>query len=797
MSNENPTDHEKNRGGGFSGNGSSMMGRTPPSGNGNLFEDEGDHLSLQDYIQIIMRRKWIVIAAFLSVFISTVIFTLRTTPTYQAKSTVLVDTKGQKGNGLFLFDPVGMSYAKNLNNELEILKSRTLAGAVAEKLLDMKYHDARRTEKITIVSASPEDEEGREFVSHSEVIGRLLSAVEFEPVRDSDVINITAKNSNPKDAALIANMYAEAYYERNLRSSRTKSRAARVFLENQLEIRKKELRQAENALQQYMEKNKVVSLDEEANSIIEQLSTLEAQYDQVDIDIQSIDESLKFYEEQVIKQEPNVAKVMGEASDPYIRLLQEELARKEVERDVVVVQNPDKVGQDLYMSTIQELDTQIEVLREKLQRRTNDYLKSMMPGQGADPAKYLLEVKQKVFELQINKQALQSRKKALAEVIAQYQRQFDTIPETSIQFARLQRTRLSAEKLYLLVEEKYQEATIAEQSEFGYIEIIDQAVVPHTPVSPKTRLNFMLGALIGLGLGVGLVFLLEYIDVSIRTPEDLKRKGYHALSIISSMDSEVKPGRTNVSDEQAVDNHLLAYLNPRASVAEAYRRLRTNIQYTNIDNPIKTLVVTSPNPKEGKSTTAANLAITFAQAGKKTLLIDTDLRRPSVHRQFGLHKEPGLVNYLFEKNSYEEIRNPFIIENLEVITCGIIPPNPAEILSSNAMANFTNHVKGLYDIVIFDSPPVLAVTDASILGNATDGTLLMVSAGSTMYDELTHSVEQLERVNAKVLGVALNNFDLKRAYGGYYGYYRYKSRYYGYYSYHSQTAQESEEKEKN
>ncbi len=769
----------------FPGNGKSVV----PIG----LESEEEALNLQDYLQIILRRKWIVLISFFIVFVTAVIYTIKSPPVYEATSTVLVNTQSKGQGGLMLFDPTGLGITQNLNNELEILKSRSVASEVAKKLLEQRYYPDTKT-LLFCIRAPEDDELGRDVLSQKELTEYLFKSVEFEPVRDSEVIKITAKGRDPRDAALIANLYAQAYYDRNLRMSRTRSKAARIFLGKQLKAKHKELQKAEKALQDYMEKTGIVSIDAESQKIIDQLSELQAQYDNVDIEIQSVRQSLNFYRQQIARQEPNVAKIMSEAGDPYIRLLQEEIAQLEVERDITISQNPNALEDPVYKEKLMKIDSQIKNLRAKLRKRTKEYLKSILPGQLADPAKYLVEVKQKIFETQINLQALEAKKKALEKVLKDYRTKFEKIPKKSIEFARLQRARLSAEKLYLLVEEKYQEATIAEQSQFGYIEIIDKAIVPEIPISPKVRMNLILGALLGLGLGIGLVFLLEYLDVSIRTPEDLKKKGYKPLSVIPSMDSqflnEVKENKKDLK----LDPHLVAYLNPRSSVAEGYRRLRTNLQYARLDKPLKSMVVTSPNPKEGKSTTAANLAITFAQAGINTLLVDTDLRRPSIHRLFGLPKEPGIINHLFGKNELNEVIHESGIENLSIIPCGIIPPNPSEVLAAPQTHELIAKLKEMYDIVIFDSAPILAVTDASVVSTQVEGTLLIILAGTTVMDELEHSIEQLERVNAHILGVAMNNFDIKRAYGSYYG--QYKSRYYGYYGYYTYGHHGSSKKSK-
>ncbi|MBE0558743.1 MAG: hypothetical protein IH628_16070, partial [Proteobacteria bacterium] len=258
------------------------------------------------------------------------------------------------------------------------------------------------------------------------VVGRLTKTVEFDPVRESDVIRVTAKSKNPNEAVLIANTYAQAYYDRNMFASRARSRAVREFLDEQMQSKRGSLATAEDALQSYMEAKEVVSLDDEARKLIEQLSQLEALRDAADVSIQAAQKTLVSYQQQLAELGPNVARAIGEANDPYIRLLQDQIARLEVQRDVTVAQNPQAVGQDIYRQKLLEIDVQISALRIKLQDRTKTYLETVVPGtrvsgQASDPAGFLSQVKQKVIELQIELQELQSRKTALIEQISQYE----------------------------------------------------------------------------------------------------------------------------------------------------------------------------------------------------------------------------------------------------------------------------------------------------------------------------------------------------------------------------------------
>ena len=222
---------------------------------------------------------------------------------------------------------------------------------------------------------------------------------------------------------------------------------------------------------------------------------------------------------------------------------------------------------------------------------------------------------------------------------------------------------------------------------------------------------------------------------------------------------------------------MITHLDPKSPVSEAYRTLRTNLQFSKIDRKLKTILVTSSGPKEGKSTTAANLAIALAQVGQKVVLVDADLRRPVVHSIFGMEKDEGVTNYLMGTVTYESVLNSTFHENLYVIPSGVLPPNPSELLASRPMETLIKKLQEDFDVIIFDSPPVIAVTDAAILSTKVDGTILVVNSGNTNRDALLRGNTLLESVDAKLLGVLLNGVDIEGMYGSYYYYY-----YHHYYS---------------
>jgi capsular exopolysaccharide synthesis family protein len=740
------------------------------SGNGAAHER-----TFQDYIAIILRGKWIVFGVFLAVLGATILFTKLVDPVYKASSQVLLNTK-EVQSAIFL-DAVRPDGVKNITqNELAILNSSSLADTVAQRLIDQKFLDPVSKRRIPCIVPPKGEGNPDSAAPLREVSGAISEAIDFDPVRESDVITIAAKSKDPQEAALIANTFAESYRDRNVYMSRSKTRSFREFLDAQAASKKKELGDIENNLQAYMERQGIVSLDDEAKTTIDKLSQLEAQRDAAEIDLKKLRNTLASYQEQLPQQETNVARVMAEASDPYIRLLQEQIAKLEVQRDVTMAQNPSSVGREMLNDKVKEIESQIAALTARLQKRTDTFLSNLTPqsGSGQDAASYLKSVKQKILEAQIEVQSLEAKKKALEEVIQQYERQFDRIPQKSLELARLKRAQQSDEKLYLMLQEKFNEANITEQSNIGYIEIIERASVPIRPASPKLLINLAIGVVLGLGLGLVVVFVKEFIDVRIQSPEELKRLGFSPLAAVVGMDRELQKltsGGKIVAGQgtkRGLDVHLITHSYPFSSVAESYRQIRTHLQFGNQGNIPRVVVVSSPAPGEGKSTTVANLAIALAQNGRKVLLIDADLRKPSLDALFSVKKEPGLSEVLVSRATATGAIQKTLVENLSILVCGAIPPNPAEVLGSEKMRALLEQVRADYDVILLDSSPVLAVTDPAVLATYADGVIMVVSAGKTTQDELQHSVEAMEAVGGRVLGVVLNNLDLRRAYGVYY-----------------------------
>jgi len=410
---------------------------------------------------------------------------------------------------------------------------------------------------------------------------------------------------------------------------------------------------------------------------------------------------------------------------------------------------------------IKEYDAKIAELKSKLDEK----MKIIKAGILASSPEEVKDLSQKIIEEEIKNQSLQITVTQLDKIVKNYESKFNQLPKTTIELARLQRNREALEKLYTLVEEKYQEALINEQSQPGNVLIIDNAKKIDLPSRPNRFLIILIGLVLGFGMAFGYTFTKNYFDNTIKTPEDIQNRNINVLAWIPQ-----------IEDLSLNGSEFIVSKRPDSIPSEAFRALRTRIQFAHPDkNSFKSILITSSAPFEGKTTVTVNLGGSFAQANRKTVVIDCDLRKPKVHTMFGSERYPGLIDYLVGKNSLDEIIHNSDIPNLDYITSGTIPPNPAEMLESNAMKAFFALIKDKYDIILLDSPPLIAVTDSEILSSIVDSTILVVSAGITETELLEKSVGLIKRDSSSFIGTVLNNFSYRSGYGSYYKYYYYYS----------------------
>ena len=731
-------------------------------------------VSIGDYLRILYHGRWIIGISFVVVIIATIYFTFTTPPEYEATTSIMIESTGAMERTIF-----DINYFGNQNtllfNQIEILKSRTLAERVI-RTLDLS--DVRDS-----LDLFQPNEEG-EYLPLREMVNILQNSMSIEQKRDTDIINLTVNAGSPFQAAFIANTIAAEFQVRNAEENRSEVSELKDFVQSRLDLKNKELEESENNVKAYQESEKVVGLDAETTELVNRVAEAESMLEQARVELQSNLELKRSLEDQLEERKQTLSKDLTEISTPYLNSLQQQLAQEVADRTKFVTaieSEAQTTNKAFFESQIKIYDDKIDALKEKLQEEAKKISGSSMVK---DPFQLSQELITKLLTVDAEVKAASAKIEALQNVVYDYNAKLQNLPEKVLELARLTRKRKVDEENFIFLTQKLEEIKIQEAGQSKNVRIIDKAIEPIFPVKPKKKLNLMLGALIGLGLGIGLAFLIEYFDNTIKSHEELERMGFSILASIPQIQMEKyekklerKLEKMGTIEGRKIESRLITHLDPKSPVSEAYRTLRTNLQFSKIDRKLKTILVTSSGPKEGKSTTAANLAIALAQVGQKVVLVDADLRRPVVHSIFGMEKDEGVTNYLMGTVTYESVLNSTFHENLYVIPSGVLPPNPSELLASRPMETLIKKLQEDFDVIIFDSPPVIAVTDAAILSTKVDGTILVVNSGNTNRDALIRGNTLLESVDAKLLGVLLNGVDIEGMYGSYYYYY-----YHHYYS---------------
>jgi capsular exopolysaccharide synthesis family protein len=580
------------------------------------------------------------------------------------------------------------------------------------------------------------------------------SKVSFDQIKDVDFIEITAESQSPQIAALLADAYANAYKMFNISENQQFFGTIKSTISEERDRKKVELEQVENKLKLFRLKGGVIQLDEQTRNLISSLSSLEAQKNASNIELSRLQESLSQYKNELRKMDPSIASYLEtQSNEPYLKRLQDEIARIQTQKDIA--SSSSSQNSDI----IKDYDSKLNDLKNKLKKAIDDYQTNIL---SASPAE-IKSLTQKIFETETTYKSLLASNNRLSSTISGYEREFNTIPEKSVDLARLERERETLEKLYVSLDNNYQGALVNEKATPGNILIMNYANTPDKPAKPNRALILALGLIIGHSLGIGFLFLKNNLNRTVKTPDDIIHNNANVLSWIPRFNGK-SVGNKN-------GNQLIFINDPESLATEAFRTFRTRIQNALNENKVKTILITSTAPREGKSTISSNLSVSFAKSKMRTLLIDCDLRAPSVQTLFNIKGARGLSEYLSENVDLDSCIKKSVMPNLDIIIAGKIPSDPAELLSSPQMENLVNKLKNVYDVIIVDTPPIMTVADAEIVTKYVDLSILVVSANKTELDWMKESIELLRKSKSQFYGVLLNKFNSKSTYHSYYKYY--------------------------
>ncbi len=771
-------------------------GATRSNGSAEAAESYVDQSGGRDQVERVLdalwRGWWIILLVFLTVFLGVAAYTYTIDPLYQSDSLVLVSKPRPSTSAQFSGTQGAFGRSeRSISNELVVLRNNLeIAREVAKRLRQMETIPGTNN-PITVLYAPG----SAEPLPVETVALRVQSRMNFGQERqDVDVIRMTATSNVPKEAALMANQYMREYINLTRRMSRRQAQASVEFLQQQVTQGQDSLERAEARIESFLDRARTVSLDQEAAKLFSQITQAQAARDEAQLELQSRRALLTSLEQRLDSVDANLPQRLASGVEGEIQLVQERLNELQTRKNLALANNPDLTPDS---PRLLKTNLEIEELRDQKRNLVEQYIEEVRAvsgmsfggAEGAGGISGVAELQRQALEARIAVQGLESRIDVINEREREYEAELDAIPEQSRELSRLQRDRANAEKTYQAFLERLQGARVEEASEPGYAEPVREALVPNTPVRPNTQRNLMAGFFGGLFLGLGLALARSALDKRIYKPEELREQGRNVIGIvpdIAALDVRKRRGaqeETYVEQEgRRFDASLVSLVSPMSAAAEAYRHLRTNIQFSSPDKSVRTILVTSATMGEGKSVTAANLAVVMAQAGRRTLLIDADLRRPRVHRLMGAQREPGLVQRLFSENGAvdkgavtEEMETG--IDNLYVLTAGKAVPNPAELIGSESMSNLMGRLQEEFDTVIVDSPPVLAATDAALLSTRCDATIVVARAAQVKTYELDHCLKSLKSVGATVVGVLLNGFDASKGYGYRYGYHYYYDAY--------------------
>jgi len=707
-------------------------------------------MNLRDYWLIVRRRRMIIIASTVLVALLSFGFARQKVPIYQATAAVKFEQSTQL-SGL-LVEVLSYSSADSIETQVTIIKSYPILEDVAKRLGYLKE--------------VPTGAAAREAKGYWGTLDSINAKLRVNRVPNTSILEITATSTKPREAQDLANATAESYrdYNKSLRNSRVTE--ARRFIENQLKDVEARSRRTEAEIWAFREANRIVAPGAESSVLMSVFTQVRGDIEktrQQRIELESLQQRLAGLDAAA-----PTDRIFIETSNPAMQKLQVTLSELQLERNNLSLEVTDRHPR------LQAIDDRIREIRTEMRR-----------------------------EVAAQIAMLRNREEFLNRQIGELQQKNRELPTLELSLQRLQREAKTNDDLLALLKTKHQEALIKEAEQIEEVSIVRPATEPDSPIGGETANTMLVGAVLGLALGLVLAFVRETLDTSIGTIEDVEAYlGVPVLGVVPHIDSretvqrilERRPALATIDPEALLSHSLLiTHFDPKSPVAEAYRTLRTNIQFARMERSGKVLVVSSPTLQEGKTTTIVNLALTMAQSGQKTLLIGANMRRPSIHRFFGIEREPGLSNILVGSAQWrdcirtvadilmgrfemEDIMAAPGLDNLHIIEAGPVPANPSELLSTPAMTGFLHSVRDVYDVVLVDTPPILPVTDSAIVASQADGVVLVYQAGKVGRLVLKRAKVHVENVGGKVWGVVLN--DVKTEIAGY-AYTQYYTHYYG------------------
>jgi polysaccharide biosynthesis transport protein len=704
-------------------------------------EAPGTKIDFRSYWRTV-RKRWPFVV--LSVIVATVIafvYTYRQPKIYEATCQVIIETMAPQvlpGSKDVVELGTGSFWANKefYETQYRIIQSTAVGQRTAEKL-GLQYDP----DYAGVLGPN------RDLTDLGRALAGQLSVKAF---KDSRLALITVTDRKPQRAALIANTVADTYIEYNLDYKLEGARSAMAWLAEQEGDLKRELEGSEVKLYQFKKDRNLlaVSLDDKQSMLSQNLASVNTKLTELHIHLLELDAKRRMIER----------------------------ARDNIKDTETLPEIREKTTTGTLRSSFVQLDKDYSELSSKY-GPDHPRIKAISAQMASIQKAYETEIDAVLASFEKAYQEGVDNERSLKALMQQQNKEAIELSKIEVEYKPLQRASEQNEKMYSLIASRQKEIDITGPMRTNNVRVLERAIVPTFPVRPKPVQNLLIGLLLGLATGIGLAFTIEALDNTLKTQADVEQfLGVPVLGLVPMIGSA--PGAEPVqANDNLRERDLGVFLDPKSVAAECCRSIRTNILFMSPDRPLRTMVVTSPSPQEGKTTTAINLGVTMAEAGGRVLIIDTDMRRPRLHRSFGVPNQTGISTVIVGKATLEEAIKRTDVPNLDVLTCGPVPPNPSELLHTARFGVVLADCAKLYDRVIMDSPPTSAVTDPAVLGNLVDGVVLVVKAGETTREAAMHARKQLAAAKARLIGVVVNAIDFSNPAYGYEYYYRNYYRY--------------------
>jgi capsular exopolysaccharide synthesis family protein len=702
--------------------------------------------SVREYLRILRRHKWIILATLVVLVTIVTIGTMLTRPVYRAEAKLEIGKETERvmqGRQILEMESANVFNPFFLQTQVDILHSRDLARRVIQKL-DLPDNDEFKAKGT---------EDAPENIREVQLVNNFQRRYDVAVGRQTRVISLTFDAYSPKLAADVANAVSDEYIIWSMENRLQGVTTAKDFLSKRVHEAEATLREAEADYQQYLAAHKIIAADGKGDITVDRASELNRQLVEVQNERRTAE---AIYNRSKEVQADDLPQVIGDAT---VQNLSRELSKQKQElANLSAKYQPTYPAVKQVQEQIKQLETQladhkVKIIKNietqfRVARKREDDLKAAL-GQSKNEA---IQQNRETAELGLKKQKVETGRKILEDL-----------------------------------QGRLQQAEVESDFRPSNIRIVQRAEIPIAPVKPNKILNIGLSVLIGLALGIGLAFFLEYLNNTINTAEDVERiVQLPSLGGIPSLQSLAKNkmlgggfsavggnGKKSIA-LASINTELLSGHDPLSSFAESYRALRTSLLLSSAEHAPRTMLITSSHPAEGKTTIVANTAISLAQTGARVLVLDADMRRPRCHKILSTKNDAGLSTYLSRDIGVDKVIQPHEIPNLYVMAAGPVPPNPSELLSSVKMRILVAELQDRFDHIIIDSPPVIHVTDALIISPHVDGVVIVVKSGQTPREAVQRAKQALSDVNAKIFGVVLNCIDLNtESY-----YYNYKYAYY-------------------